>query len=472
MPKPCRLTVVLLVLSGICPNVFAGDPAKIDAFKQDIQHIVVIYQENWSFDGLYFGYPDSDKLLPDSPALKQRSRDGKLYTSLPAVVDSGLTDPRFRIGLPVSPFDCAQFIPADQRTGDLIHRFYQEQWQIDRDSQGHAQMDKYVAWTDAGALVMSHYDASTLPEGELAGEFTLCDHFFHAAFGGSFLNHILLVAAAPPKWPGWDKLAPEDRSHLASNADPTNFRDGQCTPDGYVVNTTLSTQSPHPNDKEPKYLLPPLDMPTIGDRLSDRLISWKWYSGGWNNAVAGDYGIAGPFQFHHQPFAYFANYAEGTVGRKDHLRDETDFYDDVAKNDLPAVSFVKFLGDNDEHPGYATLRAGQEHSANLVNLIRRSPLWDTTMVIITYDENGGRWDHVPPPYRDEWGPGTRVPTIVISPYAKRHHVEHTTYDSLSILRLIETRFDLQPLTGRENHFGDMLETMDFTQPNSTQPAGK
>jgi acid phosphatase len=119
------------------------------------------------------------------------------------------------------------------------------------------------------------------------------------------------------------------------------------------------------------------------------------------------------------------------------------------------VSFVKPLGPDNEHPGYASLLRGQEHVAALVRAIMMNRAWDETAIIITYDENGGRWDHVPPPQVDRWGPGVRVPKIVISPFARRRYVDHTYYDTTSILKLIERRWSLPPLGPRDAAANDL-----------------
>jgi acid phosphatase len=145
------------------------------------------------------------------------------------------------------------------------------------------------------------------------------------------------------------------------------------------------------------------------------------------------------FQFHHQPFAYFARYAPGTPGRS-YLKDEVDFFRDLATGSFPAVAFVKPIGDDNEHPGYSTVAAGQQQAAKLVNAVQASPIWPHTVIIVTYDEHGGRWDHVPPPIIDRWGPGLRVPTVIISPFAKKGFVDHTPYETVSILKFIETRW--------------------------------
>ena len=130
---------------------------------------------------------------------------------------------------------------------------------------------------------------------------------------------------------------------------------------------------------------------------------------------------------------------------------------------LPAVTFIKPLGPDNEHPGYATLLTGQQHVADLVSTIQNSAYWADTAIIITYDEHGGRWDHVAPPVIDRWGPGLRVPTIVISPFAKKGFVDHTQYDTTSILRLIEDRWNLQPLGTRDAATGNLSTAFDFSQ---------
>ncbi|HEY3110372.1 MAG TPA: alkaline phosphatase family protein, partial [Chloroflexota bacterium] len=447
----------LLPVAGLLASSLAG-PATAARPIDRINHLIVVYQENWSFDGLYGRFPGANGLADAGPAIPQVDRAGQLYAALPpplADPQAGRRDPdpRFPADLPVEPFDLAQYVKPAERTGDLVHRFYQQQLQING-----GRMDKFVAWTDAGGLVMSHYDASDLPEGRLARQFTMADNFFHGAFGGSFLNHVFLICACAPRWPE----APEAiRAQLDQNGNLV--MDGQVTPDGFAVNTSYTINTPHPrNQTDPARLVPNQTMPTIGDRLSERGVSWAWYSGGWNDALAGN---ADPlFQFHHQPFAYFANYADGTAAKQAHLKDERDFFADLRAGTLPPVSFVKPIGPDNEHPGYASLLRGQQHVADLVAAVMQSPLWNDTAIVITYDENGGRWDHVAPPVVDRWGPGTRVPTIIVSPFARRGYVDHTLYDTTSILKLIETRWHLEPLTERDANANDLSNAFDLGRP--------
>ena len=446
-----RLVVpgLILGLAAAAPNPTRGQAAGLDK----IHHLVVIYQENWSFDGLYGKFPGANGTDAAGTAIRQVDKAGHPYAALPQPLDTAkkppAPDPRFPADLPVAPFDAARYVPSNERTGDLVHRFYQEQYQIDG-----GKMDKFIAWSDAAGLVMSAYDATNMPEGRLARQYVLADNFFHAAFGGSFLNHFWLVCACTPRWPD----AP-DALRAQLDAGGALVKDGPVTPDGYAVNTTYSVNSPHPAEADPSRLLPGQTMPTIGDRLDERGISWAWYAGGWNDALAGRPDRL--FQFHHQPFAYFARYADGTPGRAQHLRDEQEFFTALQGDTLPAVSFVKPLGPDNEHPGYADLLRGQQHVVELVAAVMQTPAWADTAIIITYDENGGRWDHVAPPVRDRWGPGTRVPAIVVSRFAKKRTVDHTRYDTTSILRLIETRWNLQPLGAVDRNAGDLRNAFAF-----------
>ena len=104
---------------------------------------------------------------------------------------------------------------------------------------------------------------------------------------------------------------------------------------------------------------------------------------------------------------------------------------------------------------------GDEHIANLVARIKASRLSASTAIIVTYDENGGFWDHVAPPRGDRWGPGTRIPAMVISPFAKKRHIDHTQYDTTSILKFITKRFALEPLPGVRESAGDLTAAFAF-----------
>ena len=119
------------------------------------------------------------------------------------------------------------------------------------------------------------------------------------------------------------------------------------------------------------------------------------------------------------------------------------------------------MGEDNFHPGYANLLRGQQHVADILAKIEKSPQWGKTLVIVTTDENGGLWDHVAPPKIDRWGPGTRIPALFISPFAKKGFIDKTQYDTTSILKTLETRFGLEPLASRDAGANDLTNALDL-----------
>ncbi len=438
------VSAAVLTLTVTLPSGPSRAASKLDR----VNHFVLIYQENWSFDSLYGLFPGANGLANAGAAARQVDKNGQPYAVLPQPIDTRkrplAPDPRLPADLPNGPFNLAQFVLPTEETGDLIHKFYHEQYQIDG-----GKMDKFVAWSDAAGLAMSYYDATNWPVGRLAQQYVLADNFFHAAFGDSFLNHQWLICACTPTWPN----APASiKAELDAQGILT--KDGQVTPDGYAITTSYAVNTPHPaNITDPSLLVPNQTHATIGDRLSEKGISWAWYSEGWRDAIAGH--PDPQFKFHHQPFVYYANYANGTPGRAQHLSDLQDLLEDLKRGTLPAVAFVKFTGTYNEHPANSDPLRGQKHVVDLVRAIMDSPNWADTAIIITYDEHGGRWDHVPPPKVDRWGPGSRVPAIIVSPLAKRRYVDHTQYDTTSIMKTFEVRWHLAPLGIRDAAVNDL-----------------
>jgi acid phosphatase len=431
------------IFTGVQASDGPGPKGNIGALA-GINHLVVIYDENHSFDNLYGQFPGANGISKASDT--STTQVDLAGNPLPCLSVPSLT----AACLPNQPFDITAYQPTDQNTRDLVHRYYQEQVQIDG-----GRMDKFVTVSDAEGLAMGYYPTSQLPVAGEAANYVLQDNFFHAAFGGSFLNHQWLVCACTPVYN--TALGDGKDHHTVLGSDGLPIKDGQLTTvatGDYAVNTIFPAQAPTITGA---VQLPLLQNATIGDSLTAAGVSWNWYSGGWNDAVAGTK-TSNKFQFHHQPFNYYANYAPGTVGRT-HLKDEIDFIAAAQDGTLPAVSFVKPVGVDNEHPGYTNVLRGEQHLEVLINAVRNGPNWSDTAIVITYDEHGGFWDHVAPPtdpaHSDEWGPGSRVPTIVISPLAKRHFVDHTLYDTTSILATIERRWNVAPLGTRDAAANDL-----------------
>ena len=415
-----------------------------------LQHIIVIYLENRSFDNLFGGFPGADGLANADQSSRQIDSYGRNYSTLPPVSDHGQIDKRFPAELSNRPFDIGRYVGPNQHHPDLTHRFFIHQMQING-----GRNDRFAELSSAGGLAMGYYDTSATRLWQYAREFTLADHFFQAAFGGSFLNHQWLICACTPTFA--DAPAPLKQWHHDSlTGKPVN--DPTVTEDGYAVGTLQPFHPPfdhHHSDQR----LPLQYRATIGDRLSEKGIDWAWYAGGWNDAISGSPN-ADNFQYHHQPFVYYANYAPGTAARAKHLKDQSEFAAALSGK-FPQVAFIKPVGRKNQHPGYSSINDADQEVGDIVDAIRNSSIWPNSAIIISYDENGGFWDHVAPPRIDRWGPGSRIPAVIISPWAKRAFVDHTDYDTTSILKLIETRFGLEPLGSRDAQANDLQNAFDF-----------
>jgi len=478
-----------------------GDSSLNSKLKNNIKTVVVIYLENRSFNNLFADFPGVAQPLAElNPAdALQKDRNGQPLTELPKIwgglVQQAqslggkqyLIDESKISGLANAPFALSDGDGKPLATGlvtrDLCHLFYQNQMQING-----GKNDQFVAWGDSGALVMGHYGETHKNLGlwQVARQYTLCDNFFMSAFGGSFLNHQFLISARAPVYanaasgPAKEKIAVTEDGPTgtrlaidpacppsALDGKPKYVRDGAISPDGYAVNTMLPPYQPSPippavggdprlADPQNHHTLPPQTHQTIGDLLSQKGVSWAWYSGAWQAALDSAGGGSRPnFQYHHQPLNYFRNFAPGTAAREQHIRDagvgdspiSNKFLADVVAGKLPAVSFYKPQGNLNLHAGYSDVESGDQHAVNVLEHLKHSPQWNNMLVVVAFDENGGWWDHVAPPKGDRWGPGSRVPAIIVSPFAKQGNVDHSFYDTSSVLRFITRLHDLPLLEG-------------------------
>ena len=333
---------------------------------------------------------------------------------------------------------------------------------------------------------MGHYDTRSLPiyqylHSKKAPNYVVADRFFQGAFGGSFLNHQYLIAARAPVDTSGGTFGGAAHSVIDSNGMPKSnpplytagagVVDGQLTQvcaDGsptdfalacgnYAVNTVQPASPPFGGGAK----IPLIDdtvYPNIGDRLS----------------AAGSAGPGTRAAGRTPRPATPARCSSTTTSRSTTSRptrpaspdartckDEKQFIEAARHGTLPTVSFVKPYGAENEHPGYASEPDGSDHLVDLLRTIQKGPQAKHTLVVVTYDEFGGQWDHVSPPgtgstvgAHDAFGPGTRIPALVISAAFTRSGVDHTVYDTTSIMASIERRLGLAPVSSRDAQVAD------------------
>ena len=264
-----------------------------------------------------------------------------------------------------------------------------------------------------------------------ARTFTLDDHFFSTINGPSFPNHLMLVAGS---------------SHNTDDNPILNsYHSWGCDAGPF---TRVEEADPVTGTR--RMVAPCFDMVTLPDLLQNAGISWKYYA----------------------PAQYQSGYIWSSLDSIKHIRysplwqstvpDTRQFVKDVEAGTLPQVSWLVMNEGVSEHPPHSAC-AGENWTVRELNALMRSPLWSSTVVFVTWDDFGGFYDHVPPPRLNYLAYGPRVPTIVISPYARPQYVDHRQYDFASILRYVEDKFRLPYLSEYDHRARSIGGDLDFTQ---------
>lgn len=508
LSAPFAVAALVAALAGCATSEVTGSQASAGKNLDHIRHVVVIYAENHSFDNMYGLFPGANGIKNATPEqATQLDHDGTPLKELITFGSNGKPDDRYP-RMPNAPFRIdgpPVNRPPTVLVPSPVHNFYHNQEQING-----GKNNLFAAMSNVGGWVMGHYDGSQFKMWQWAKEYTLADNFFMGAFGGSYLNHQYLICACAPvhaSAPATMRAQLDTRGKLLKQPDSPSANDGavrivgnssggQVTPDGYSVNTSQPPYQPSgiapppdgpntiasPKGVQPDHFrngepVPPQTAITIGDTLSAKGVTWAWYAQAYRQALAdgmqpGDQkrkviyrrGDGSPnFQAHHQPFNYYSRYAPGTAAREEHLRDGEDFLRDIEKGTLPAVSFYKPSGVDNQHPAYTDIMTGDAHISALLDKLKASPQWKDMLVVVTYDENGGYWDHVPPPsgpgWGDRFGPGSRIPTILIGPHVKKGAIDSTPMDTTSIIKFLTRRFGLEPLPGVRAKMGDLTSAL-------------
>jgi len=268
-----------------------------------------------------------------------------------------------------------------------------------------------------GRLALGYRDARDLPfYWNLADEYVLYDRFFSSAGAGSFLNHIYWISASPGA--GYDRVPPDGFGNL----------------------------------------------PTIFDRLQEAHVSWKFYVQNYEPRL--NYRTLEHFpgnrasQVIWVPVLNFDRYLRDPSFMR-HVVNLDEYYKDLQTGQLPEVAFIAPSGPS-EHPP-SSLASGQAFVRSLINALMRSQDWKSSAFLLAYDDWGGWYDHVKPPQVDAFGYGFRVPALLVSPYARRGHVDSTTLDFTSILRFMEDNWRLRPLTSRDRNANSIADGFDFSK---------
>jgi phospholipase C len=262
--------------------------------------------------------------------------------------------------------------------------------------------------------VMGYYDDRDLPYyWNLADEYVLFDRFFTSASAGSLRNHMYWVTGTPG-----------------------NYSQERVPENGF--------------DK----------LPTIFDRLQEQGISWKFYIQNYDpqinlrNRAAGDRSS----QVLWAPVLNYRRYLDDPK-LNSRIVDLEQYYEDLANDSLPAVSYIVPSGASEHPPG--SIQAGERFIRRLINSLMRSRFWSSSAFMWTYDGWGGWYDHVRPPQVDAYGFGFRAPALLVSPYAKRGYVDSTTLDFTSMLKFIEGNWDLKPLASRDRKANTFMKAFNF-----------
>lgn len=417
-----------------------------------------------------------------------------------------IPDARFPADMPNGPFQITKYVSYGTHTGDPIHRFYQMWQQVDGGKNdlfvwtaesagvGPSNGKSAVVYgkTFQGSVSMGFYNMATGDAPyirQLADEYAISDNYHQSIMGGTTANYLAITTAdvayftkegkpavpparlienpdAQPKTNNWYT---EDGYHGGSYvncSDPKSpgvkgianflqklpyraFRDGNCDANTYyMLNNMEPAYSPSGVALElgdDKLILPPQSIPTIGDALTAKGVTWRWYSGGRNDGINVDKEYCAMCDTH----LYFSKTMLGAD--KEKLHDLQQFYVDAqnAETDFPAVSFIAPYNSISGHPGYAVETGFDELLRGVVNKVKQNPaLWKKTAIIVTFDEGGGYYDSGYVQFIDFFGDGSRVPLMFISPHAKKGYVDHTYYDHASILKFIERNWNVPPLSAR------------------------
>jgi phospholipase C len=456
--------VVLLIGPAGFPS-FGSYPSA--AGQSKIEHIIFIVQENHSFDNYFGTYPGANGFplgisvpldLADPSAGHASPFHLNVAEPILIVGDElppGISDPsqlNQTIGMAVDPDDVpvsgsVSPFPFNNESiaGDLSHA-----WSVAHVDYDNGKMDGFVIG-EKSINTMGYYNRNDIPYyWDYADNYVLDDNFFSSLMGPSFPNHLYIVSGTNGPASGLSNYPWVLQNGIVDNPAQDFGWQGVS-----------------------------LSWGTLAEELSTAQVSWAWYNGAVEPLRPTIWNVL-PL------FTYFQNHP---AQLNEHVKNTRSFISDIQSGQLPAVSWIIPAGgaagwhppdwptvcigqSPSEHPP-ARSDCGMDYVTYLIDRVMQSQYWQSTAIVLTWDDYGGFYDHVPPPKMDQYGEGFRVPTVVISPWAKHHFIDHTQYEFASMLRLAEVSFNLPTLGTRDVKSNDMMNSFDFgqaPQPPLIEPA--
>jgi acid phosphatase len=437
------LITALVAASIILPLAYAQQIRSINnPATNPINHIVVIMQENRSFDNYFGTYP--------------------VASGIPRGTCMPLSPDHPNVGC-VKPFLSTNVI-----SGDLPHGY-----QSSVIAHDNGKMDGFMVAENEDRKTMSYYDNKTIPYyWDLARHYVLADNFYSSVLSYSLPNHWFALAGQAPATSMFYFMHRPPHNNILNQAENASIiAGGGGNQNATMGNTTVAANfgvNPNPTstnlrDEVARVYLEESNLTkTVADLFMNNThnITWKYYD---HLVRAGNYKAAvssgRAFEFWN-PFS--AKGSTYTPAYSSHFANRAQIFTDLKNGNFPQVSWVMPSFPISEHPP-ANITTGMNWVKHVINAIMNSPYWNSTAIILTWDDYGGFYDHVAPPQIDKYGLGFRMPTIIISPYSKPGYIDHTQYQFESMLKFIEWRFSLQPLTGRDLHANNLLNAFDFNQ---------
>lgn len=393
-------------------NVWGGGPTL--GFDQKVQHVFVIVKENRAFDDYFGAYCPTVGPYCSSPV-----------NGIPPGVcmPFNVTNPADGCLAPYA------FPPNWTQTGDIPHS-----WNASHQAYDAGHMDGFIPASLNNTNAMGYYDARTIgPYWDYAEQYALGDNFFSGTLSYTLPNHWHILAGQAPNV-------------------SYNYTNGAFGKHGAPITPVGSL-----------YLNESNRTPTVVDLLLNQSVSWSYFDNDDIKLLDQTYGQAigaGTTWNYKNPL--LAKALSYTPRYASHFQLVNDLLYGLANGTAPNVSWVIPADPVSEHPPAAPM-PGQNWTVNIVNAIEQSPLWPTSVILLTWDDYGGFFDHVPPHQVDGVGLGFRVPLIVIGPYAKENFVDHQMTYFESMLKFIEYRYGLNSLTYRDQQAPNLLSFFNFNQ---------